>query len=207
MILGRIAAAVLLILAGFASQTRADEAAAFLEVVRGRIATLPEVPPSAEAGSPKFTVVRLNVVPIMTAGERYGAIRVTLPPDKPLSLAWLFSDTTNIDEYGMVSREGVRLENEFTRFIFPATANADPEQELAGRRASSLPRPWDLFQLHVLGVPARLLKPGGEYVVWFRFSDRRPTDMLFAVAFVDPAMKLEAPNLPPIFALPPLGAP
>ena len=77
----------------------------------------------------------------------------------------------------LVSREGVRLETDFRRFIVPATASADPEQERGGRRSSSLPRPWDLFELHVLGIPARLLKPGGEYVIWFRFSDLRPTDV------------------------------
>jgi hypothetical protein len=195
---------LLLSLAFFAS---AAEEGAFLEVVRARIATLPVLEASAEPGAPKFTVVRFNASPILTAGERYGAIRVTCPPGKPLSLAWLFSDTTNIDEYGLVSRDGVRLETDFTRFIHPATANADPEQELGGRHASSLPRPWDLFQLHMLGVPARLLKPGGEYIIWFRFSDQRPTDVLLAATFLDPAAKLESTDLPPIFALPALGAP
>lgn len=198
--------ALLVILLGLAAPflARGAEDAAFLEIVRARIATLPVLEPSVEAGAPKFVVTRLNAPPILTVGERYGAVRLTCPPDKAVSLAWLFSDTTNIDEYGLVSREGVRLEPEFSRFIHAATADPDPERELAGRRTSSLPRPWDIFQLHMLGVPARVLKPGGEYIIWFRFSDQRPTDLLLALTFLDPAAKLETEDLPAIFGLPKL---
>jgi hypothetical protein len=199
--------AALLLLLGLASLTHTDGQEAFLEVIRARSATLPVLEASAEAGSPKFTVVRFNAPPILTAGERYGAIRVVCPADKPLSLAWFFSDTMNIDEYGLLSPTGARLEVDSTRFIHPAMASADPEQERGGRHASSLPRPWDIFQLHVLGVPARLLKPGSEYLIWFRFMDQRPTDLLLAATFLDPAAKLEPADLPSIFALPALGVP
>ncbi len=197
----------LLLLAVLAPFARGAEEAAFLEIVRARIATLPVLDTSSRPGAPNFTIVRLNAPPILAVAERYGAVRVTCPPGKPLSLAWLFSDTTNIDEYGMVSREGMRLEQEFKRFIMPASASADPEQERAGRSSFALPRPWDLVEVHVLGVPARLLKPGGEYVIWFRFSDARPTDLLLAASFVDPAARLESADLPPLFALPAERAP
>jgi len=199
--------AALLLLLGLARLTPAEGQEAFLEVIHARAATLPVLETSAEAGTPKFTVVRFNAPPILTAGERYGAIRVVCPPDKPLSLAWFFSDTMNIDEYGLLSPTGARLDADSTRFIHPATSSADPDEERGGRRASSLPRPWDIFQLHVLGVPARLLKPGGEYLIWFRFADRRPTDVLLAATFVDAAAKLEPADLPSIFALPTLGVP
>lgn len=179
----------------------------FLGVLRSRLAELPVLTASSEPGSPRFTVMRLNAPSIYTGGERYGAVKVVCPVDQPVALCWLFSDTTNIDEYGLLSSEGVRLEPEFSRFIHPATANADPEQELAGRRMSSLPRPWDMFQLHMLGVASRHLKPGGEYIIWFRFSDQRPTDILLAATFVEPAMKLDSGDLPPIFGLPTLIAP
>ncbi len=199
--------AALVLLLSLAPLARTDADEGFLEVIRARTATLPALEPSAEAGSPKFAVVRLNAPPILTAGARYGAVRVICPPDKPLSLAWLFADTTNIDEYGLLSPAGVRMETNATRSIQPATASADLEQERAGHPASSLPRPWDIFQIHVLGIPARLLQPGGEYLLWFRFSDQRPTDILLAATFLDPAMNLEPIDLPPIFALPSLGIP
>jgi hypothetical protein len=179
---------------------------AFLEAVRARLAALPVLETGAEPGSPNFKVIRFNAPPIIVNGERYGAVRVTCPPDKPMSLAWLFADTTNIAEYGLVSHDGMRLESVFTRVIHPATASADLEQEKPGRRASSLPRPWDLFQLHALGVSARVLKPGGEYIIWFQFSDQRPTDILMAATFVDPNAKLEGEDLSGIFALPALEA-
>src|SRR6187431_3068488 len=93
----------------FASQLlRGAEPSAFLDVIRARAATLPVLEASTEAGSPKFTVVRLNAVPIVTAGETFGAIRVICPPDKPLNLVWMFSDTSNIDEYGLDPSKGGR---------------------------------------------------------------------------------------------------
>jgi hypothetical protein len=199
--------AALVLLLSLLVRPWADAQDAFLEIIRARAAALPVLDASLEAGSPKFTVVRFNAPPILTAGERYGAVRVVCPPGKPFSLAWLFADTTNIDEYGLLSPTGVRLEGDASRFIHPATASADLEQERGGRYASSLPRPWDIFQIHVLGFPARLLRPGEEYLLWFRFSDQRPTDLLLAAAWLDPAAKLEPADLPPVFALPALGAP
>ncbi len=187
----------------FPAIIRAEDKA-FVEVLRTRAPMLPVLAASEEAGSPKFTVVRFNAPPIQIADERYGAVRVVCPPGKPMSLAWLFSDTGNIDEYDFTSVRAGSVVGDTRRFIVPATASTDLEQERPGRRVSSLPRPWDIFQLHVLGVPARELQPGGEYLIWFRFSDRRPSDLLLAVTFLDPAAKLEPLDLPPIFALPAL---
>jgi hypothetical protein len=185
----------------------AADAGSFIDVLRARAATLPVVEASAEVGAPKFTVVRLNSPPILTAGECYGAVRVTCPPGRPLGLAWLFSDTLNIDEYDLIPLSGGKLAEGAQRLIYPATAHSDPEEEKPGHPTSLLPRPWDIFQLHLWGVPARLLQPGGEYLIWFRFSDRRPTDLLVAATFLDPAAKLDLLDLPLIFALPLVEAP
>ena len=189
------------------SAIMAADDAGFVEILRARSVTLPVIEPGMESGSPKFVVVRLNAPPILTAGQHYGAVRIVCPPDKPLSLAWLFSDTMNIDEYDLVPLAGGKLEFGAQRHIYPATASADPDDERPGRRISSLPRPWDLFQLHLWSVPARLLRPGEQYLLWFRFTDRRPTDLLLAATFLDPAIKLDPPDLPPIFGLPDLEQP
>ncbi len=199
-----LAAALLALLGATAG---AAEGGNVVDVLRARVATLPVLVASAEAGSPTFTVVRFNEAAIITGGERYGAVRLVCPPGKPLSLAWMFSDIGNIDEYEFAPVRGGAVETASIRQIYPATAAADVDQERPGRRASSLPRPWDLFELHMLAVPARLLQPGGEYLIWFRFSDRRPVDVLLAATFVDPAARLEPADLPAIFALPILGAP
>jgi hypothetical protein len=199
--------AVLLLLSALTCVTLAEGQQAFLEVIRARAATLPVLDPSSVAGEPKFIVIRFNAPPILSAGERYGAVRLICPPEKPLCLAWLFSDTTNIDEYGLLASTGARLDAESTRLIYPATASPDLEQERAGRHASQLPRPWDVFQLHMLGVPARVLQPGAEYLIWFRFSDHRPTDVLLAATFLDPAARLDPTDLASIFAQPLLDAP
>ena len=51
-------------------------------------------------------------------------------------------------------------------------------------------------------MPARLLRPGDEYLIWFRFTDQRPTDLLLAASFLDPAVKIEPSDLHAVFALP-----
>ncbi len=179
----------------------------FLDGLRARAPMLPVLAPSEEIGAPKLTVVRFNEAPIQIAGQRYGAIRVICPPGKAVSLAWLFSDTMNVDEYDFIPLRSGAVVGESRRVIYPATASPDPEQERPGRRVSLLPRPWDAFQLHLLAVPARALEPGAEYLIWFRFTDRRPTDLLLGVTFLDPAAKLEPADLSPIFGLPTLDEP
>lgn len=189
------------------SQLLHAEDGAFLQALRAQAAAFPLLEPGARPGAPRFVVHRLNAPPLLHGGQRFGAVRIVCPPGAPRPLAWLFSDTTNIDEYGLLSPAGERLEAAAVRLIYPATASADPDEDRAGPQASPLPRPWDFVQLHLLAVPAHQLQPGAEYILWFRFDDQRPTDLLLAAIFPDAAPALDPPALPRLFALPALREP
>ena len=171
--------------------------------IRTQVAAMPLLPLGDEAGSPKFTVMRFNVSPLLAQGSRYGGVRIVCPADRKMDLVWMFSDVTNIDEYRFIPLKPGAAIREGVRQIYEPTASVEIEDDSArGRAASVLPRPWDLFQLHMLGVPAAALVPGDEYIVWFRFSDRRPTDVLMAATFIPPLQKMEPVALPPVFGLP-----
>lgn len=188
---------------GLAAPGNGADASQVLDAIRAQAASLPVLPASREAGSPKFTVVRLNAPPIVVDGVCYGAARITCPPDVALDLIWLFSDITTIDAYDLVPLKSEAPKDESIRFIYKPTASLEQEENTPrGHPASSFPRPWDLFQLHLLAVPARQLKPGGEYLIWFRFADRRPSDLLLAVTFLPPDPKRTEPELPGVFGLP-----
>jgi hypothetical protein len=174
------------------------------EWIRAQAASMPLLPVGAEAGSPKYTVLRFNATPLLAQGGRYGGVRIACPAGRKLDLVWMFSDVTNIDEYHLISLKPGAVIPDGVRQIYEPTAKLDIEDEAArGHPTSSLPRPWDLFQLHMLGVPAAILVPGDEYIIWFRFSDRRPTDVLMAATFISPLEKMEPAALPPVFGLPP----
>jgi hypothetical protein len=174
--------------------------------IRAQAAAMPLLPIGDEAGSPKFTVMRFNAMPLLAQGGRYGAVRIVCPAGRKLDLVWMFSDVTNIDEYRLIPLKSDHAIRDGVRQIYEPTASLDIDDGNArGRPASVLPRPWDLFQLHMLGVPASALTPGEEYIVWFRFSDRRPTDVLMAATFIPPLQKMEPAALPPAFGLPSLA--
>lgn len=175
--------------------------------IRAQAATLPTLVTGAETGSPKFTVVRMNAPALTREEERYGAVRLLCPVNRRTDLVWVFSDVTNIDEYRLIPLKPGKPITSGVRQIYRPTASLEIDDDSArGHPASLLPRPWDLFELHLLGVPAALLVPGEEYVIWFRFSDRRPTDILLAASFIEPLGKLEPAALAPVLALPPQAA-
>lgn len=165
---------------------------------------LPRLAIAEEAGAPKFTAIRLNDPPLLIQGGRYGAVRILCPSGRQTDLVWMFSDVSNIDEYRLVAIKSGQTLTSGVRQIYPPTARLELDDDAPrGRVASSLPRPWDLFELHLLGVPASVLVPGEEYLIWFRFSDRRPTDVLIAASFIKPLSVMEPMALPPVLALPP----
>lgn len=191
-------------LAAFAHFTNAISAPDIDDWIRAQAAAMPALPLGVEAGSPKFKVLRFNSPPLLAKGGRYGGVRILCPTEQKMDLIWMFSDVTNIDEYRLIPIERGSKITEGVRQIYMPTANMETEEGgMGGHPASVLPRPWDLFQLHMLGVPAAALVPGREYVIWFQFSDRRPADILMAATFISPPKTLEPADLPPVFGLPP----
>ncbi len=172
--------------------------------IAAAMARAPILDAGTKVGEPLFKVIRLNESP-SDAPDRIaaGMVRIHLPDTPPKSMALLFSDSSNLAEYQLISVETGTVVSGNTRAIIPAMASL--EIDGGGNQPPPnlrLPRPWDLFELHILGFPSSVLKAGADYILWFRFSDRRPTDLLFAVTLLDPATSLDPGSLPGVMALP-----
>jgi hypothetical protein len=160
------------------------------------------------AGAPKYHVFRLNSEPVKFRGEHYGLVRIRIPAGPPKPLVWMFSDIGSIQEYEIVRLLDGKPIRGNLRVIYPRLRNLDHEAEQDdARRPLHLPRPWDMFELHILGVPESLLSPGEDYVIWFRFEDNRPVDLIMSAVFPDPGTTLSEPALPAIMGLPELAPP
>jgi len=170
------------------------------ETIRTNAGKAASLETSSTIGNAKFQVIRLNVEALDIGGERYGMVRFKTPKARPVSLVWMFADVGNIEQYELIPlKPGDPVRG--NRLIYPPLN--EPEKLLEGEKKAelSLPKPWDQLELHLLGVSAAMLAPGEDYVIWFRFGDRQPADVLLAATFtetgtVDPA------KLPEILGLP-----
>jgi hypothetical protein len=115
----------------------------------------------------------------------------------------MFSDIGAVEEYEFVRQLDGRPIRGNLRVIYPRMTDPDQEEDesLATRRLA-LPHPWDNFELHVLGIPEALLHPDEEYLIWFRFADARPADVLLAAVFLQSGTELTELALPAIVGLP-----
>jgi len=173
-----------------------------LEAIRAFAAGAVTVETTAGPGTPNYQVIRLNTQTQEHEGERYGAVRLKMPEAGIYTLVILFSDVGNIVEYEMMSvREGTAALRGNTRFIHPAIVDHDQEGE-AETSDLTLPKPWDHFELHLLGFGPDLLKTGEEYVLWFRFADKQPADILFAATLLKGPVDIAPEKLPGILGLP-----
>jgi hypothetical protein len=179
------------------------------EVLRNAALAAPLLLLSQNGDALAYQVIRFDSPGVRYGGQRYGLVRLKLPEGAARPVVWLFSDVGNIDEYDMLplrggpDRSAVRGS---MRVIYPALSSLDSEVE-AGRRARSLsfPRPWDLFETHLLGVPAERLKGETEFILWFRFGDARPADVLMAARVLDEGTEMQPGLLPAWMGLPELG--
>ena len=170
--------------------------------IREAPATAPVLEPFAP-GQPKYQVLRLNSVVVSHQGERYSVVKLRVPPGPRQPLVWMFSDIGTIQEYELVRQFDDRPIRGNLRFIYPRLNDPDlAEDSESAQRRLPLPRPWDLFEFHVLGVPEVLLNPGEDYLLWFRFEDSRPADVLLAAVFLKAGTQLSQAALPAIVGLP-----
>jgi hypothetical protein len=119
----------------------------------------------------------------------------------------MFSDIGTIQEYEFVRKSEDAPVRGNLRVIYPRLTDPDlDEKETSPRRPLMLPRPWDLFEFHILGFAEKLLLPDEDYILWFRVEDRRPADVLLAVVFLSPGTPLVEAALPAIMGLPEVPA-
>ena len=106
---------------------------------------------SIGSAAPKYQVVRLNGARYEHEGRRYGLVKVKLPPDGPYTFVMLFADVGNIAEYEiMPAAPGSEPIRGYTRLILPPLTDDEHEAE-HGLADLTLPKPWDHFELHLLG--------------------------------------------------------
>jgi len=158
-------------------------------------------------GQPQFHTFRLNSEVVKHKGEYYSVVRLHAPagPRRPLVL--MFSDVGTVQEYELIRKAGDSPIRGNLRVIYPRLTDPDhDEKEPSPEQTLTLPRPWDLFELHILGVPEKMIQPDEEYLLWFRFEDRRPADILCAAVFLPPGTPLVEGALPKSLGLPEVPA-
>jgi hypothetical protein len=173
-----------------------------LAAIRAGAGAAPVLEPGT-AEAPKYQALRLNTAVVSHQGQRYAVVRLKIPAAPARPLVWMFADLGNIDEYEIMPAAGGAPIRGNLRVIYPPLSRED-EEERPALKTLALPRPWDVFPLHILGISADLLRPGEDYLIWFRFADRRPTDVLLAATFLDPTVKLTPSILPGVLGLPEL---
>jgi hypothetical protein len=100
----------------------------------------------------------------------------------------------------MPERKGTPPLRGNTRRIHPALTEHDNEE--GESRDLTLPKPWDYFELHLLGFAPELLKTANEYLIWFRFADKQPADVLLAATLLKGSADISEQKLPSVFGLP-----
>jgi hypothetical protein len=199
--MNRIPTAIMICLAPLLARSAATEMDR-LNAIRAYAERAPILETIVGPGAPKYQVIRLNASAQEYAGNRYGMIRLKLPPGQSYTLVLLFADVGNIVEYELMpAKRGAMPLKGNTRLIHPALVDHDREDE-AETSKLTLPKPWDHFELHLLGFGPELVKPGEEYLLWFRFADQQPADVLLAATLLKGAVDLEPEKLPPLFGLP-----
>jgi hypothetical protein len=199
--MNRIPTAIMICIALLLARSAATEMDR-LNAIRAYAERAPILETIVGPGPPKYQVIRLNASAQEYAGNRYGLVRLKLPPGQPYTLVLLFADVGNIVEYEvMPAKKGAMPLRGNTRLIHPALVDHDRE-DAAETSNLTLPKPWDHFELHLLGFGPALVKPGDEYLLWFRFADQQPADILLAATLLKGGVDLEPEKLPPLFGLP-----
>ena len=123
-----------------------------------------EVPVSPEPGKPLWHKVTLN-----KRGKKLDAVRFRVPEGEPRGMAWAFIPPANLAGWYIIPAAG---EMEGFKQFFRGDA-----RQIMGAKA---PEGAELVLLQSLG--AANLKPGGEYLLWFRFRDEKPAPLYLTIA-------------------------
>jgi hypothetical protein len=176
------------------------------QALRNAASSAPLLQVSENADGLVYQVLRFSPPGVRFGGQRYGLVRLKVPGEGLRPVVWLFSDVGNIEEYDMLPMSGGGPVRGNMRVIYPPLSSLDIDEETRRRpRNIAFPRPWDFFETHLLGVGPELLKGESEFILWFRFGDARPTDVLMAARVLDAGTAMEPGPLPGWLGLPELG--
>jgi hypothetical protein len=144
-----------------AAQTQGAAFTAPLQSVAPRFR---EVPTSPEPGKPLWHKLTLN-----GRGKKLDAVRFRVPEGDARGMAWAFIPPANLAGWYIIPASGEM--NGFKKFFRPSA------QKVLGAKA-----PQGSKQVILQSLGAAELKPGGEYLLWFRFRDEKPAPLYVTIA-------------------------
>lgn len=124
-----------------------------------------EVPVAAEPGEPRWHKLTLNA-----RGRKIDAVRFRVPEGEKRGMAWAFLPPANLAGWYIIPASG-EMDGGFKQFFRPGA------QKVLGAKA-----PKDAKQVLLQSLGAAHLKPGGEYILWFRFRDEKPAPLYLTIA-------------------------
>ena len=123
-----------------------------------------EVPASPEAGRPLWHKLTLNA-----RGKKLDAVRFRVPEGEARGMAWAFIPPANLSGWYIIPTSGETTG--FQKFFRPSAG------KILGAKA-----PEGAKQVYLQSLGAAHLKPGGEYLLWFRFRDEKPAPLYLTIA-------------------------
>jgi hypothetical protein len=158
-------------LAAAAAET---QGAAFTTPLQSVAPLFREVPTSPEPGKPLWHKLTLNA-----RGKKLDAVRFRVPEGDPRGMAWAFIPPANLSGWYIIPTAGEM--KGFKRFFRPSA------QKVLGAKA-----PEGAKQVFLQSLGAAHLKPGAEYLLWFRFRDEKPAPLYLAIALPPAAVDADA---------------
>ena len=140
------------------------QGAKFTEPLQSVAARFREVPVAPEPGKPLWHKVTLN-----RRGKKIDAVRFRVPEGEKRGMAWAFIPPANVGGWYIIPTAGEM--KGFTKFFRPGA------QKVLGAKA-----PEGAKQVFLQSLGAAHLKPGGEYLLWFRFRDDKPAPLYVTIA-------------------------
>src|SRR5687768_12211546 len=141
------------------------QGAAFTTPLQSVAPRFREVPTSPEPGKPLWHKLTLNA-----RGKKIDAVRFRVPEGEQRGMAWAFLPPANLAGWYIIPAAG-EMKQGFTQFFRPGA------QKVLGAKA-----PRDAKQVLLQSLGAAHLKPGGEYILWFRFKDEKPAPLHLTIA-------------------------
>lgn len=150
------------------------QGAAFTTPLQSVAPRFREVPVSPEPGKPQWHKITLNA-----RGKKLDAIRFRVPEGEQRGMAWAFIPPANLGGWYIIPTAGEM--NGFKNFFRPSA------QKVLGAKA-----PEGAKQVLLQSLGAAHLKPGGEYLLWFRFRDDKPAPLYLTIALPPGAENADA---------------
>ena len=140
------------------------QGAAFTKPLQSVAPRFREVPVSPQPGKPLWHKLTLN-----ERGKKLDAVRFRVPEGEKRGMAWAFIPPANLAGWYIIPTAGEM--NGFKKFFRPSA------QKVLGAKA-----PEGAKQVLLQSLGAADLKPGAEYLVWFRFRDEKPAPLYLTIA-------------------------